>query len=278
MSNINKIIRKNSSSILLVIIYASLCYPWIFPFSPPIQVGEKAQSWYNLIDSLPDDATVVLGIDTGIAAWLPQDQGAVEATITHVFSKSGKVIIVGFSRDSPQIYRLFEQTYERVLKNKEYGVDYAFLGFIPGDETAIASIASDIRATISTDYEGNPIDSLPILDDVNSAVDWDIYIDVSGSVTTSEAKIRQVNTVYGTLMGTVGAGGQFLEPYYPTQIKGLLYPNPGASAEYEKLLNAPASASARMGILYITGVLLFGVFFVAGIGRLVEPYLSKGGQ
>lgn len=255
-------LNKHSTTIIIVVLYLFYVFPILFPFSPPIIVGEKAQSFYDLVESLPDEPIILMAYDYGAVSY-PMFQGFQEAFMKHIYQKDGNVILVAFGAAGPMMYKMMQKTFAPVWDKKTYGEDYVFLGYIPGGETGVASFMTDIRKTITTDFEGNPIDTLPIMENVNMATDFDLVVDCETSTTIGDGFVRQVSSAYGVKLALVGTGGPTWEPYYPEQIQGNLYPLPGAPAEYEKLLGAPGNASSQIGVLF-TGSLFYLIIILCG--------------
>ena len=255
-------LKKHTQTIIILVLYLFYVYPILVPFSPPIVIGEKAQSFYDLVESLPDEPTVLMTYDYGAVSY-PYFQGFQEAFMKHIYQKGGTVILVSFGAAGPMMYKMMQKSFASVWDTKTYGEDYVFLGFVPGGETGVASFMADIRETIALDFEGNPIDSLPIMENVNMATDFDLVVNCETSTTIGDGFVRQVASAYGVKLALVGPGGPTWEPYYPEQIQGNLYPLPQAPAEDEKTLGMPGNASSQIGLLF-TGSLFYLLIIFAG--------------
>jgi hypothetical protein len=157
---------------------------------------------------------------------------------------------------------MMRNTFANEFSKVTYGEDYVFLGFIPGSETGLASLLADIRGTVTVDFYGTPIDELPIMNGVNTATDFDLVFDSETDLTLMDGFVRQVSATYeGVKLAMAASGGQFLEPYYPDQVQGLMYPLPQAGAEYEILIKSPGNASSQITLLFVASL-----FFAIGIG------------
>jgi len=228
------------------------------PFTPPIPIKEKARRLYNLMEDLPEDS-VILYIYNTYPGLEPTCKGATTAFLNHAFSKGAKIIAVAFHVLGPVMY---ERHSPGLWDDYEYGVDYVWLPYIAGRETGMASLLSSFRATTTTDFFGTSLDSIPLLENIDSAADIDLVAGLESDLSFGIGWIRQIYTTHGVEIAMIG-GWAAMEPYYPDQISAMLFPLPGAAAEYEALLNAPGDASKQLAILYV-GALFYAVFILIG--------------
>jgi hypothetical protein len=256
-------IKKHKDTLIMLSLYLFWAYPILFPFTPPIPIGEKATRFYELIESLPNEPNICMIYDTGPGAQ-PTDQGAAQAFLYHAFSKDAKVVCVAFNQLGPIMYSRLSPN---IWKTKEYGVDYCWLPFIAGRETGLAGFMSNIRGTTTVDYFGDSIETLSILENINNAEDFDLVVGFEGDQSMAMGWIRQVYVTYGTTTAFLG-GYAALEPYYPEQLQGMLFPLPGAAAEYEGLLNRPGDASKQLAVSFIGGA-YYG-FLILIVGNTVN--------
>jgi hypothetical protein len=261
-------LARNVGIILIVIMYIFYSFPVLSPFSLPIETTEKAETFYQLVEDLPDGCTVLVAFDYSPVSY-PLFQGLQEGFIRHVVtSKGGKVVMAAFTQDGPMMYRKMVGDFA-YLNQLTYGADYCFLGFIPGEETGLTSFMGNIRSVITVDFSGTSLDSLPIMQGVNGGPDFDLVLDLETSTTLGDGFVRQVSTAYGTPLALASSGGQTLEPYYPDQVQGLLYPLPGIVAEYEKLLDRPGNASAQMALLLVGNIWYILVLLAGNINDIL---------
>ncbi|MFN4183045.1 MAG: hypothetical protein ACK4G3_07590, partial [bacterium] len=144
-----------------------------------------------------------------------------------------------FSRD---IVKFIAQKY-----GKQYGVDYATLGYMPGISAVIVGIGDDIRKTFPADADKKPTENLPILVE-NKNYEKIALVTALAAGATPDFWITFANSRYGetVLIGVTGVMGANYYPFVGTgQIKGILGGLRGA-AEYEYLLGLPGFASRLM--------------------------------
>ena len=128
----------------------------------------------------------------------------------------------------------------------QYGSDYVILPFLPGQDTAIASLASDFCGTFPEDAYGNPVGEMKALGGVAAIQDFALLVDFNTGDTAiyyvQHAEPRGVKVVAGASGVTV----PYLTPYLGTgQLAGLIGGLRGA-AEYETAVGAPGQALAAM--------------------------------
>jgi hypothetical protein len=161
------------------------------------------------------------------------------------------------------MYQQVKRAFSEEFNKYEYGVDYIHLGFIPGGEPSLAAFLADIRGTVTTDFDNNQdLDSYPIMQGVNHATDFYLVVDSTTQGTLQEGFIRQISFPFeGVNLIIVTSGGTQLEPYFPDQIQGLLYPMPQGGAEIEYLVGIPGPSTAQIALLFTAAI-----FYVGAIG------------
>jgi hypothetical protein len=244
----------------------------LYPIGLPIAIGNRAQVFYQRLEEIPDGSTVWYGVDTG-AGGLPELRAAMVAVGKYLFSRDINIVFASpGSNEGPIIYNILLEDIG-VTSDKEYGVDYVYLGYIAGGETAMAALATDIRGLLSTDYYGTPLDDLPIMDGVNGATDfYMVFCFTSGSDPVNNY-IRQWQTPFDVRLGMVvlSAMGPPTEPYYPNQIVAFLS-SAKEGAEFELVLGEPGYGVASMDAQSAVHVML--IFFII-LGNGYTIYRSR---
>ena len=136
------------------------------------------------------------------------------------------------------------------------------LGFKPGAEAVIKGIASDIRKMYPTDLQGNILDEIPMMKDVNSVEDFDFVFSLSAGYPGSKEWVQYACDPKGIPMSTGCTSIQVTEvlPYVNNgQISGILAGMPGA-AEYEDLVKIKGKATGMMAAQSIAHIVI--VFFI----------------
>jgi hypothetical protein len=153
---------------------------------------------------------------------------------------------------------------------REYGRDYAFMGYKAGTSSFILNMGQDFQATLPKDSRGNDTKAMEVTKDIRSLRDFDYIVDVTGS-SAAEAWILFGQERYKFKMATactaVMAPDQF--PFLQAgQINGLMGGLAGA-AEYETLVGRRDAATKNMqpqSVIHLVIILfiLFGnlVYFL----------------
>jgi hypothetical protein len=203
------------------------------------------------------------------------------AIVQHGLDKGARIIMPSVIQDGP----LLADEVVKVFTGRgyTYGEQLANLGFRPGGETAVATMAQDMRGTYPTDYYNTAIDAVPAMDGVNTAADFDLVVAVVTNITPGGLDwIKQVQGPFGTKIvfhsGTMLVS-QFTPYLQSGQIVGMLKGISG-SAQYENMIKRPGAATASMEgqsmshILVIVLVLLGNVAYIFGARPSRSP--AKG--
>lgn len=249
------------------------------PLGLPISMSPPTKSVYDVIEKLAVGDRVWYGFDSSIG--LAEMWSPAIVTMKHLFSKQVKIMFVSFVADGPLIYSTFlPMALPAAKMEKKYGVDYVFMGFLPGDEIGVSALAGDLRGTLKTDYFGTPIDSIPLLDGVKTAKDFALVFGLEANPPVYNAYFRQIQSRFGvpTAMAVNAVNYPSMIPYYPQQAVGLMNGLLGA-AEYEKLTGFLGGATATMDSFSVAQIFLVALVVICNIAYFGGKYRarSKGG-
>ncbi len=244
MSIIEKI-GDMDSRIIYGLAWLFVLFPLLNPLGLPIPISSDARAWNDFItDEVKDGDTVIFSLMYGTSG-MPELFPMSVATMKHILDKDVKFVVVHFWTEGPLVFDTLIGQVDPADYGKVYGEDWIRLGYIPGSETAMGSLANSFRNTVPNDYvEGKPLDSFPIMQDIESAEDIDLIISFETGTPGTSEWLRQWNTPYGVpqITGCIGVSVPGMIPYINSgQLKALL-PGLTVSAEYEVLLNKPGLA------------------------------------
>lgn len=252
--------RLDSRWIYLAV-FVSVLLPLFTPLGLPISVSPQTRYTYDLIQGLRPGARVIISPSfspSSDAELLPQ----LNAVLQHLLAQRARIAWVSLNVEgvmyAEKSMSLFKGQY-----GYQYGIDYAVLPYLPGMQTAIASIASDFIRTFPLDAYGSPLPEMEVMGGVQSIKDFDLIIDFN----TGDTSIYYLQQLQGTGLKVVsGASGvtvPYLLPYISSgQLSGLLGGLRGA-AEYEMLSGRKGTAVAGMDAQSLShGVTL--AFIIAG--------------
>ena len=176
---------------------------------------------------------------------------------------------------------LFESSVNgTALKNKQYGVDYVNLGYRAGGENGISAFANDIPKTFPKCFRGQNVATLPMMQGIKTAKDFDLIITVSSGTPGTAEWIRQVRDPMGVPLASmvVAVNVPTITPYIQSkQVIGLVAGLRGA-AEYEKLMQAPGLGAAGMDAQSFSHLLILTLVILGNVGYLMTDRQKKRGR
>ncbi|MBS7657525.1 hypothetical protein KEJ33_06350 [Candidatus Bathyarchaeota archaeon] len=125
------------SQIIFLILFLLILVPYIRPIMLPVPITSYVIRYKEAMDAVPKGGHVVISLDSSIGGVL-ETGGAMVATVKYYVNNRPdvKLIIWGMHYDSPIVWSLF---IEPILKNRKYGEDYVWFGYIPGADAAIGN-------------------------------------------------------------------------------------------------------------------------------------------
>ena len=261
---------------VFLMIGLSVLIPLVARISMPTAVTPPVQNLFDAVDAIePDGKPLMLAFDFAPDTE-PELMPMATAILRHCFAKGIKVILYGGLY--PQGAGMAQLALEEVTAeyDAESGIDYVFLGYVPGAGAVVLSMGEDIKGTFGRDYYGVRLDSLPMLNGVRNYDDIPLVVDISGS-SVPILWVLYAGARYGQEVG-VGTTAVSAAQYYPFlqtgQFAGMLGGLKGA-AEYEKL-NEDAGvrqirkrASIGMGSQSIAHILMIALIVLGNIGYFV---------
>lgn len=272
MSALLRLDRRIVWLIILVLIF----YPLIYPLALPIHIEDLTREYYQAIEDLQPGSLVVTTIDIEAGLWGEQGPQAI-ATMKHLFDKEGvKFIQVSFYRADCAV--LFETMVlsEVDRTKKEYGVEWINMGYLEGKETAMAAFAANFMYPTKDAY-GTPLEQLPLMKEMKSMDDVDLFITVQGSGYIDQC-LRQVPIPYDipAVGATMSMGVPDLLTYVEAgMVKGILGGLSGA-AQYEFLTGKPGLALRGLDSLSLVHIFLIALVIVINIVYIATR--SSGGR
>jgi hypothetical protein len=175
------------------------------------------------------------------------------ALLRHAFRKNLNVLGLTLW---PAGAGLAETAFTEVAREtgQKRGIDYVFLGYAPGDASAVISMGQDFHAAFPADYYGTKTADIPLLQKVRSLRDMQYVISLSVGFPGIDTWYVYGKEKYGFELGG-GCTAVSAPRFYPLldtgQINGLLGGLRGA-AEYEILLGVKGKAMAGMDAQSVT--------------------------
>ncbi|RKX70415.1 hypothetical protein DRP53_05105 [candidate division WOR-3 bacterium] len=265
-----ELLDKLDRRIIYLVIGIVVAYPLIVHPVMPIRVSEEVKRAYEFVeDSLPSGSVILISIDYD-AASEPELTPMFRAVLTHAFRKGHKVIYMGhWALGLPLAQKDLEEIAHRM--GKTYGVDYVNLGYRPGFVTVMLAMGRELRDIYSSDYQGIPIDSIPMMANIHNYDQIDLIIGFEAG-STGEFWIQYVGSRFNKRMffGTTGVVAPDLYPYYASgQILGLIGGLKGA-AEYETQIGHPARGVFGMPAQSFAHLAILIFIVIGNIGYILR--------
>jgi len=226
--------------------------PLVGKWALPLHLSEPPQRLHRTIESLPPEKLVLItsNWDAGSQA---ETRPQLVGITRHLIRRNLRFALISTAHPtSPQLANTAVEEairLEQAESRYRYGEEWVNLGFKLPDEPWLRSFASSISGSVKEDVRGTPLESIPLMQGVNTfGPDGQVsmVIDITASNTIdrwyefmSPTKVR-----IGLACTAVMAPEQY--PYLDSgQLSGLLTGMKGA-AEYEQLLKAPGFAMPAM--------------------------------
>jgi hypothetical protein len=205
--------------VIFVLVGLAIILPLFTGWRLELRSTPPVTDFYRFLQDLPPGSKIVISDD-----WDPGSKAELEtaaiAVLRHAFKRDLKVIeMTLWGTGAIIVNDTLEKTAQAA--GKVYGEDYVSLGFKEGREVIMQGVAQNIRTVYPTDYRGNDIDDLPIMDGVNSLRDVAGVVSVSAGYPGTKEWVQQVQTRFNIPMIAICAGVSEPE-YQPSYNSGLL--------------------------------------------------------
>lgn len=232
--------------IIYVVMAALVLLPLVKPLGLGVTSGPRATALFNAVDAIPEGKTLLISVDFDPSS-MPELYPMLTALMRHAFARNVKVLLCGLWLPGSG---LADQAVTTVTPeyDKKYGEDVVYLGWKAGVDAVILGMGENIRNVYSTDYYGHPLDSLPMMSQVQKLRDIPLAISISAGAPGYGDWVLYGQSRYGLKVGAgitaVSAADAY--PYLQSgQLTGLLAGMKGA-AEYETMVQKHGYSKAYM--------------------------------
>lgn len=280
MSILEKLQNINRRYIYLLA-WVFVLFPLLFPLGLPVPIGRESKAWKEYIENIPSDSTIIVTMDYGVSG-MPELYPMTVATMHHLWtdtaSKNFKIIVVATWNQGPLVFdTLLDQMNPASTYGVVYGEDWIELGWIPGSETGMAALATDMWSQTPKDFlENRPLSEYPIMENIKTAEDIDLVVSFETGTPGLPEWLRQWNTPYGTpfIVGCIGVSVPGMAPYLASGQLAALMPGLTASGEYELLIGRPGLAVSGLDAVSMSHLLVVLLVVVGNIAFFASK--SKG--
>ena len=263
-----------SRQLIFILIALSVAFPLVVKIGLPNQVTAEVRNVYESIEQLDSGSAVMISFDHE-ASSLPEVKPMAQAILRHCFEKKLKVIALALMAEGTAIgEQLSRQTAGEY--RARYGVDYVFLGYRPQAQSAILGMGEEIKRVFPQDYNGTPLDQIPMMKDIKNYDDVKLIVSVADGdlpVTWVDYAVSRYHTKFACATTAVMATSFY--PFLSSgQMVGLLGGLKGA-AEYEMLIEKPGMGQKGMDAQSVCHLVIILMIVWGNIGYFLKRKSSK---
>ena len=260
---------------IFLMVFVSILVARLIPFDLPIEAGPNVRTMADTIREVGEKGGRLLisfDYEPGTA---PELDPMSRAIMRHAFKNGAKVVGVTLAQNGQD---LAERNMRFVAEEygKEYGTEWAFLGYKPGFVTVMIGMGQDFYSTFSKDSEGRDIRSIPLTRDVHSLSDFDYVVTVTSNKACEDYVIYTVEKYKYTLgCGVTGVIAPDIFPFIQTgQVNGFLGGLAGA-AEFENYVGETDRAAVGMRPQSAVHALLVLFVLFGNLLFFLDRYLAR---
>jgi hypothetical protein len=263
--------------VVAVAIFILMIIPMIKPLGLPVPIATPAKKYFDALEAVPDGSRIIFFHECSGSGW-DEIKGGTVATIKYLWQRRFKVVYVSITAANvPCMVTAFAMANPEKY-GVEYGEEWVFLGYIPGEEAAVAACASDLHAATSADYKGNPISDLEMMADIHSYQDIDLVITYFGDATGMEKYIRQWFVSYGIpqCWGTPAGNEAGCVPYMSAGMCEGYVSGPTGGATIEKLIHEPGEAARIADMKNLASIPIILLVILGNIAYFAKKLKKEG--
>ncbi len=252
-------------AILFIIMFSMSSYA----IPSPIPILPWTQDLFNAVDALPAGSIILVSNTYGSPG--PTFEPFAYAFMYHCFKNNLRMVFVCPALIFvPWVDRMFGETGWGSggvgEGGKVYGVDYIYLGFLPGMEAGIKSLAENVANVYNDyDYYGKPLSSLPIMNDFKSAHDVALLMIIYDYNPDPYSWMRQWRPFNVPIGLAHYAGPATWLPYWNSGDLIGISSDMDGGAQYETLVGKPGLATALTTLSSTFFLLQAGVIIAASV-------------
>lgn len=274
MINLNQLLTSLDRRIIFLSVALAVAIPLLVPIGLPVQISQETRDFHRELENLNSNQTILLSFDYEGDVMAELNPMSI-AVLRYAFAKDLKVVALTTYAGGTGIA-------ERILSDvarefdKEYGIDYVFLGYNPDWSGTMLRLGESFKATYPADQHGRSTTDIPLMQQVETYKDIGLIVSISGSA-LSEYWAVWAGGRYGAkvISGNTAIQAILIYPYYKAgQIKGFLGGLKGA-AEYETLISHPGLGTSGMDAQSVAHSLLLVFILIGNIGFFLAKKASK---
>jgi hypothetical protein len=266
------------------LIYLLVALAVVVPFFVPQNVsssflqisGTRAAEFYDAVQALPADSTVLVSFDYDPGVSGEMDLLA-NAIVRHLAQRRVKIIALSTSVTGPPIVQRVLDSAAAATNDYRYGVHYLNLGFLAGGEAGLAQLANQGLPLNGHDWKDKPIGQYQISANVKTMGSLAMVIVLAGSEEPLKNWLEQFKP---RVNARVAAGASAaVEPkaraYRDAKQLIALVSGPMGAAQYEILANQSGSAVTRLAAQSTVQIALIAIVVVGNIAFWISQLSQR---
>lgn len=277
MSAISKFfnkIDKLDRRILMWGVVIAVSIPYFVPVGLPIPMEPWAQDAIDYMESVPDGCTVLLDLSAALRVITELETG-MKASAWYFTQRDIKIVGTCFYPDGVLEWYSYVEP-ELIKAGYVYGEDYVFLGYIPGEATAVDRLAKSIRGVVTVDDNGTPLDELPLMANIDTWEDFEFVL-AFGSGWGPTAFVTYWYQPYGAniipfshMYGLTGYLNSWMAGFVPGTICGVR-----GSAEWANYLGLQSNAATTLDSVGLGHIIMIVMVILGNISYLYTKFVEK---
>jgi len=233
---------------LYLILFIVVTLPLLFPLNLPVPISEHTRGVYDNTEALQAGDIVISSFDFGPST-IPENAPQARSHLFHCKQLRARVVALAFwPSGAPLGEDILREVYgsefpENLEDDLQYGTDVVYLGYVPGNEVGMQTFGDNTWQAKGTDHYGNAIGELPLMQECQSAADFDLWAEWTSGTPGEQQVIQFVQGRHGgpsavpLVVGSTAVSVPGMMPFYAAgQIIGILNGLAGGG-EYEILLD-----------------------------------------
>jgi len=254
------------------VLFITLMVPFIYPIGLPVKVVKNTRDLYEGItgDNINPGDIALMNFGYGVSAWSECAPGFT-VSAKALFREGARIVFIGAHYDVELSFNKLKNDAAADFAGKVDGVDYVFLGYFAGGESAIAQLATDAWTVYPEDHYGTPVADIPLMQDFHGWQDIAVVLS-SDTGDVGSYFLRQWQGAHGTKLAEIGIAmnGSTDYPYYLAgNFFGLSIGSRGG-AELEVLIGEPGEATTAMDSINASHLLIVVAVILANVGYLLS--------
>ena len=265
--------------IIFLLVAVAIILPIIFPLNLPVNITGEVRGVYDEIQKLPPGSKILVAFDYEPSS-IPEIEPMAKAVLKQCFDRGIKIVGISWLElgrgNAEKVLNMVESDYKEKGNPIEYGEDYAYMGFKPGKQAMILNLGSDFKGTCKTDYRGNEVYSMPILQDIETLGDFPYLVCLHDDSMINHWILyghEETGIKIGSFCTAVMAPGIYAN-LNAGQLTGIVGGLKGGS-EYEKLLKYKGAATKGMDSQTVIHLLIVAFILIGNFAYLVKEHHLK---